>query len=176
MPVFFVTASARRRDWIGNTSRWNSVCSRRMKCVSPMHGACRHGEEVVVACMPMPEGHSQDRPSSTRGQSQHVEAKSKPSRVATSVTAPPSGGKLSVTMRTHKRFYFMRMVAKDGSVLGRGIMRKERWMVFGHSLGRGFCDHAITFYGLSLPPTDTCSQDFCCFSKLLFKSTFLAFQ
>ena len=32
---------------------------------------------------------------------QHVEAKSKQSRVATSVTAaPPSGGKLSVTMRT----------------------------------------------------------------------------
>ena len=76
----------------------------RMKCVSPMYGACRHGGEVVVVCMPMPKGHSQDRPSSTRGQSQHVEAKSKPSRVATSVTAPPSGGKLSVTMRTHKRF------------------------------------------------------------------------
>ena len=72
--------------------------------------------------------------------------------------------------------YFMRMVAKNVNVLGRGIMRKERWMVFGHSLGRGYCDHAITFYGLSLPPTDTCSQDYCCFSKLLFKSTFLAFQ
>ena len=59
-----------------------------------MHGACRHGGEVVVACMPMPGGHSQDRPSSTRGQSQHVEAKSKPSRVATAVTMPPSGEKL----------------------------------------------------------------------------------
>ena len=53
-----------------------------------------------MVCMPMPKGHSQDRPSSTRGQSQHVEAKSKPSRVATYVTAPPSGEKLSVTMRT----------------------------------------------------------------------------
>ena len=136
MPVFFVTASARRRDWIGNTSRWNSVCSRRMKCVSPMHGACRHGGEVVVACMPMPGGHSQDRPSSTRGQSQHVEAKSKPSRVATAVTTPPSGEN-SVTMRTHKRFCFTRMVAKYGNVLRRGIMRKERWMVFSHSLGWG---------------------------------------
>ena len=77
----------------------------RMKCVSPMYGACRRGGEVVVVCMPMSGGHSQDRPSLTRGQSQHVEAKSKPSRVATSVTAaPPSGEKLSVTMRTHKRF------------------------------------------------------------------------
>ena len=103
-------------------------CFRRMKCVSPMHGACRHGGEVVVACMPMPGGHSQDRPSSTRGQSQHVEAKSKPSRVATAVTTPPSGEN-SVTMRTHKRFYIMRMVAENGNVLRRGIMRKERWMV-----------------------------------------------
>ena len=40
---------------------------------------------------------------------------------------------------------------------GRGIMGKGRWVGFGRSLGRGFCDHTITFHGLSFPPTDTCS-------------------
>ena len=70
----------------------------------------------------------------------------------------------------------MRMVAKNVNVLGEGDNEEGEMDGFCRSLGRGFCDHVITSYGLSLPPTDTCSQDFCCFSKLLFKSTFLAFQ
>ena len=130
MPVSFVTASARRRDWIGKTSIWA------ITCVSPMYGACRRGGEVVVVCMPMPEGHSQDRPSSTRGQSQHVEAKSKPSRVATAVTTPPSGEKLCYHADTQTILHH-----EDGGrkwkCVEEGDNEEREVMVFSHSLGRG---------------------------------------
>ena len=67
-----------------------------------------------------------------------MEAKSKQSRVATSVTAaPPSGGKLSVTMRTPND-----LLHQDGDkkckCVGEGD-NEEREMdgCFGHSLGAG---------------------------------------
>ena len=49
--------AATRLDWENEHMEFG-LCPPDEVC-SPMYGACRHGGEVVVVCMPMPEGHSQ---------------------------------------------------------------------------------------------------------------------